>query len=47
MSSIRGADFLFHSTIFFGGNLSLQYVNLTNWMVILHVGCGGGGWLCG
>jgi hypothetical protein len=47
ISIIRGAYFLSFSIIFSSGNLSLQYVNSTNCMVMLGVGCEGGGWLCG
>jgi hypothetical protein len=43
MSSIRVLYFSSFSRIFSGGNLSLQYVNSTNWIVTVGVGvCGGG-----
>jgi hypothetical protein len=43
MSSISGLYFISLSIILSRENLSLQYVNLTNWMVTSCVGsCGGG-----
>jgi hypothetical protein len=43
MSFIRIFYFSYFSNIFSRGNLTLQYVNSTNWIVTVGVGaCGGG-----
>jgi hypothetical protein len=44
---ITGTYIVSLSMIFSGGKKSLHYVNSTNWMMIVVVGCGGGRWSWG